>query len=162
RRLAEGLEQSTGALPWNARAVILDSQLGAPRPSASEEVNSRIRGGARVLAGIVDKVEQHLLNRHGVSQSSERVGGVELNGNSHPGPRSVLAQPSLFAREQRAQVNSLQLPRSSAPLEPGVGEHILHQMAEAIRLAMKSLEIVRVLILGHHPLREHLGVHAKG
>ena len=74
----------------------------------------------------------------------------------------MLAQPSLFAREQRTQIDAFELPRFRRPLEPGVREHVFDQMAEAIGLAMKGLEIFRLLILRDHPLGQHLRVHAKG
>ncbi len=140
---------------------------GDGRPAAGGlggHVDARIAGSRGVLAGVVDEVEEYLLDGRGTRAhdgGGRRIRG--LDDELHARPIGALHETFPRAQEEVAGRERLVREHGAAPLDARVREHVLDQMAEAIRLRAERAQILRPLLLGrHHALGEHLGVHPEG
>ena len=123
------------------------------------EVNPAVLGRCRVLAGVVDQVEEDLLDcRLVYTHGHRRV--CTLERQVHTGLPRALLETATYGLEESGHGDHVKAVCGARTLEARIGKDVLHQVGQPVRFRVQRVEVLLAfLLVRNHSLGEHLGIH---
>ena len=143
--------------------MVADPDERAALRRLQAHVDARRGGARRVFAGVVHQVEQDLLDRGAVHVHGQGAARGRRERHLQVGARGALGQAWPRLLHEGLEIDGL--PRGLPPpaLDARVEQHVLHQVAEPLRLAAQPRDVLAAPpFVRDHAVGEHVRVEAEG